>query len=201
MLHGLLVDLVPMTREFYDEKMGQWWNNESRMWATMGRNQPVSKAEIARINEHRARGRERGYTGVHFMMRAKDGVDIGTIGLNWVDQWNRFSWLGAWIGEPDYWSGGHGTDALLLIADYAFEWLDLRRLILMTMDINKRAQRNVENCGFKLEYHAREAGVFDGQLVDTVQYGILRSEWLGRDTLVDKLNLREKAARRYGKGE
>lgn len=197
MLYGLLVDLVPVTREFYDEKMWQWWNNESRLWATMGENQPISKAEIARSTERRAERHRGGYKGVHFLMKAKDGTAIGTIGLNRVDQWNRYSWVGAWIGEEDYWSGGHGTDALLLLVEYAFEWLDLRRLILMTMGINLRAQHNVTKCGFKLEYHARENTVFNGLVVDSVQYGLLRAEWLGREVLVDQLSLREKAQERY----
>ena len=32
----------------------------------------------------------------------------------------RLAMFGAMIGEPEYWGGGYGTDALLLIVDYAF---------------------------------------------------------------------------------
>lgn len=197
-LHGLLVDLVPFTSEF-PEKMHQHWNNESRLWATMGDDGPVTRAQIDRINEERAEGIERGYTGVGFMMRARDGKIIGTMGLNWVDEWNRCAWLGAWIGEEDYWGGGHGSDGLLLLVEYAFRWLDMRRLALGTMALNERAQRNVEKCGFTLESRSPDGTFVRGRPVDTLSYGMLRREWRGREALVEELKLREKAEQRYGK--
>jgi len=196
-LHGLLVDLVPFTKGFQD-KMVQYWNNESRLWAMMGENEPISKAHIGRIMEERRGAAERGYTGVHFMLRAKDGQIIGSIGLNWVNYWHRFAWVGAWIGEAEYQGGGIGSDALLLLTDYAFRWLDLRRLVLETMGLNERAQRNVEKCGFQLERRARFATYVNGEWVDVLGYGLLREEWPGRDTLVEQLGLRQKAAERYG---
>ena len=197
-LHGLLVDLVPMTRVFGDEKMYEYWNNESRLWATMGDRAPTSKAQIKRIVEERSAGREQGYTGVHFMMKARDGNVIGSIGLGWVNEWHRFAWVGAWIGDPGYWGGGHGTDALLLVCQYAFDWLDLRRLILVTMGLNERAQKNVEHVGFRLEGRQREATLVDGRLVDGLTYGMLRDEWQGREALVELLEMRQKAEKRYG---
>lgn len=196
-LHGLLVDLVPSTPD-WDDKMAEFWNNESRMWATMGDCEPVSRAEIARIQEHRRGGRERGYTGVHFCLRARDGKTIGHIGLNWVNLWSRTASMGAWIGDRDYWSGGHGSDALLLLTEYAFNWLDLRRVDLGTMSINERAQRNVEKCGFTLEARRRRMALFNGQWVDEMSYGMLREEWPGREVMVERLGLRELAAARYG---
>lgn len=197
-LHGLLVDLVPFRREF-DDKMYAYWNNDSRRWATMGDYGPITRAQIKHIQEERTRSRERGYTGVHFMMQTKDGKIIGNIGLNWVDQWNRFANLGAWIGEMDYWSGGFGSEGLLLVADYAFRWLDLRRLFLGTMGLNERAQHNVEKCGFRLEARRREVTVVDGVRSDELVYGMLREEWAGYEVMAERLGLRDKARQRYGK--
>lgn len=198
-LHGLLVDLEPFTREYQKEKAHIYWNNESRVWAMMGECEPITRAQLNRIMEERAGAAERGYTGVHFMMRARDGNIIGSMGLNWVDYWNRAAWLGAWIGEEGYWGGGHGTDALLLMVEYAFQWLDMRRLCLGTMDINERAQRNVEKVGFRLESRERKAALVNGRWVDGLNYGMLREDWLGRDPLVERLGLREKAEQRYGR--
>jgi len=196
-LHGLLVDLEPLAPAFTD-RMHDFWNNESRLWATMGEDGPVTRAEIKRQVEEWAQGRERGYTGVHFMMRAKDGTVIGSIGLNWVNQWHRFAWVGAWIGDQDYWGGGHGSDGLLLVTEYAFQWLDLRRLVLGTMGMNERAQRNVEKCGFRLEARQRKGTVVRGEAIDSLLYGLLREEWPGRAALVKELELPAKAAQRYG---
>jgi len=200
MLKGLLVDLEPFTGDWSDV-MYAHWNNESKVWATMGRNGPVSRAQIKRMQEERAEGRERGYNGVHFMMRARDGKIIGSMGVNWISYPNRTAWFGAWIGERDYWGGGHGTDGLLLIAEYAFDWLDMRRLCLGTMAMNERAQRNVEKVGFKLEGRQRKTTLVNGEWVDGLDYGMLREEWAGREALVEQLGLRERAAKRYGQVE
>jgi RimJ/RimL family protein N-acetyltransferase len=197
-LHGLLVDLVPATDEFR-EHMYRYWNNDSRLWAMAGDIKPISRAAINRLWEERLGAADHGYNGVHFMMRARDGAIIGNIGLYRVVEASRVGWLGSWIGEEAYWGGGHGTDALLLIMDYAFRWLDLRRLVLVTMTINERAQGNVVNCGFKLEARQRAQTLVNGVYVDTLTYGILREEWPGREALVETLRLREKAEQRYGK--
>jgi RimJ/RimL family protein N-acetyltransferase len=199
-LYGLLVDLVPFRGEYVD-KMYEFWNNDSRRWATMGDSGPISRAQIKHIAEERSGAHERGYTGVHFMMQSKTGDLIGNIGLNWVDQWNRYANLGAWIGDANYWGGGYGADGLILLCDYAFDWLDLRRLFLETMGLNERAQRVAEKCGFTLEARRRSATVVDGKPVDELIYGMLRDEWPGSDVLIERLGLREKAEKRYGKAE
>jgi RimJ/RimL family protein N-acetyltransferase len=193
-LHGVLVDLVPFTDE-YEEKMYTYWNNDSRRWAFMGDYSPISRAQIKHIREERAGARERGYTGVHFMMTTKQGQIIGEMGLNWVDQWNRYANMGAWIGEPEFWGGGYGSDGTLQLVDYAFNWLDLRRLFLDTMGLNERAQRNVEKCGFRLEARRRSTVSVDGVWTDELVYGMLREEWPGAETMIERLGLREKAAR------
>jgi len=193
-LHGGLVDLVPLTDE-YEEKMYTYWNNDSRRWAFMGDYGPISRAQIKRIREERAGGRERGYTGVHFMITTRQGQIIGTMGLNWVDQWNRWANMGAWIGDPEFWGGGYGSDGTIQLVEYAFQWLDLRRLFLDTMALNERAQRNVEKCGFMLEARRRLAVSVDGVWTDELVYGMLREEWPGADTMIERLGLREKAAR------
>jgi len=198
MLKGLLVDLEPFTSEWEKTIMHAHFNNESKLWATMGDNSPITRAEIKRMQEERAEGRERGYPGVHFMMRARDGKIIGSMGIGWISYQNRVAWLGAWIGEQDYWGGGHGTDALLLLCDYAFDWLDMRRLCLGTMAINERAQRNVEKVGFKLEGRKRGETLVNGEWLDGLSYGMMREEWVGREALVEQLGLRERAEQRYG---
>lgn len=196
-LHGLLVDLVPFDREWPD-KLYAFWNNESHVWASMGEREFVSRAHVARDQEERALRHERGWTGVYFMMRARDGHAIGSMGLNWVNPWNRVAELGVWIGECDYWGGGYGTDGLLLLCEYAFRWLDLRRLVLGTMNINQRMRRSAEKVGFRLEVRSRRVALFEGEWVDDVTYGMMREEWRGREALVEVLGLRARAAKVYG---
>ena len=198
MLDGLLVDLVPFDKTYYDETMYAQWNDASRWWAMIGDYGPVSRAQVRAIQGHRAAGRERGYTGVHFMIRAKDGKRIGSTGLNWVDNTNRSAMFGIWIAEADYRAGGHGTDAITLLTDYAFNWLDVRRVWMITMAINDGMKAVGERLGYKLEACGRDMTYANGQWVDLLTYGIMQDEWLGREVLVEKLGLRAKAEQRYG---
>jgi RimJ/RimL family protein N-acetyltransferase len=189
-LEGLLVDLVPYGDDF--KKMEHRWNNsEAVFWASVGDRGLVSKASIERRQQERAERAESGpHHSVWFGIRTKDGQPIGDMALNWVLPHHRLSMLGAMIGEPDYWGGGYGTDALLLIVDYAFNWLDFHKLWLATMAPNIRAQRNVEKVGFKLEARRREAIHADGEWVDDLLYGLLREEWPGREAMIARLGLK-----------
>ena len=186
-LEGLLVDLVPYGDEF--KKMEHRWNNsEAVFWASVGERAVMSRASIERRQQERAESGPR--HSVWFGIRTKDGKPLGDIALNWVVPHHRLSMLGAMIGEPDYWGGGYGTDALLLIVDYAFNWLDFHKLWLGTMAPNVRAQRNVEKVGFKLEARGRREIYADGEWVDHLLYGLLREEWPGRETVIARLGLK-----------
>ena len=53
---------------------------------------------------------------------------IGTIGLHSVDHINRTATLGIFIGNKNYWSKGYGTEAIQLISDFAFNYLNLNNI-------------------------------------------------------------------------
>ena len=190
MLEGLLVDLVPMGRRLA-ELEHTWENSEAAFWGDMGDRQFFSRATVERHQAERAesRARERSL-GVPFGIQTKDGTPIGVFYLGLTLPYHRIAMLGIQIGEPDYWGGGYGTEALLLAVDYAFGWLDLRRVWLMTMSLNARMMRSAEKAGFRLEARQREATVADGVRHDALIYGLLREEWPGRAALIKKLGLR-----------
>jgi RimJ/RimL family protein N-acetyltransferase len=190
MLYGLLVDLVPYDERFFSREaawingpMGEWWGQDGLLTETaQQRHRAEREAQPGRST---------------FGLQTKDGVPIGMFGLFNHSPSNRYAEVGAGIGDPAYWGGGFGSDAMLLIVDYAFNWLDLRRLWLTTAEHNLRAQHQIEKCGFTREalYRRRLWGT-DGVHRDQLCYGLLREEWLGRDVLVARLGLREKAAAR-----
>jgi RimJ/RimL family protein N-acetyltransferase len=93
------------------------------------------------------------------------------------------------IGEPEYWGSGYGTDALLLLVDYAFDELDIRKIWLGTMGLNARVMRQMEKVGFTLEVRQRQAIYADSVWYEQLIYGLLREEWPGRPALVEKLGL------------
>jgi len=190
MLSGVLVDLVPFSKRFanLDHK---WENGPSHFWADAGDRSVFSRAQIEAGRREWLDMVEQGKaTGFSFGIQTKDGTPIGGMGFNWIDYYNRTANMGASIGEPEYWGGGYGTDALLLIVDFAFNWLDLRKVWLDTMGINVRVQRQMQKIGFVLEARLRDLFYVDGQPCDSLSYGLLREEWLGRAVMIDRLGLR-----------
>ena len=189
-LEGILVDLVPYGKRFTEQEH-RWRNNESAFWARVGDRRPLSRASLEHWRrEHAERAAQRGRLEIWFGIQTKDGTPIGDIALNRFWPHHRVAMLGAAIGEPEYWGGGYGTDALLLVVDYAFDWLDLRRLWLQTMGSNVRVVRQMEKVGFTLETRQRQATYADGVWQDLLCYGLLREEWPGREALVERLGLR-----------
>lgn len=190
MLEGLLVDLVPFGKK-YEELEHKWRNGEAWFWATEGDRWFVTQANLERHRQERAEWREsHGTHNMWFGIQAKDGKPLGDISMNWVLPHQRITMLGASIGEQEFWGGGYGTDALLLIVDHAFNWLDLRKVWLGTMGLNVRVQRQMEKVGFTLEVRRREACFVDGRWTDELLYGLLREEWPGREAMIEKLGLK-----------
>ena len=188
LLEGILVDLVPRGKA-YSDLDPRWHNSEAWFWASAGNREIVSRVQLER---ERAEWQERPSRHVVFGIQTKDGQAIGDISLGWVMAHHRLAMLGAAIGEPDYWGGGYGTDALLLIVDYAFNWLDLHKVWLGTMGLNERVLRQMEKVGFRQEVRRRGMFYADGVHTDEVVFGLLREEWPGREAMLQRVTLRGK---------
>jgi RimJ/RimL family protein N-acetyltransferase len=187
-LTGLLVDLVP-SGERFDNQVAAWESGPALFWADGGERYIKSQAQFEGMIREWKEEADKTQT-VEFGIQTKDGRLIGGIGMNWLSPYHRVANIGAMIGDPAYWGGGYGTDALLLFLDYAFNWLDLRRIFLDTMSINARVIRQMEKVGFTLEGRRREFMYGDGLWYDGLIYGLLREEWLGRAALIERLGLR-----------
>ncbi|MBI5959281.1 MAG: GNAT family N-acetyltransferase [Chloroflexi bacterium] len=189
-LEGLLVDLVPIDKRF-DELEHKWENGEAAFWGDAGGRNFFSHASVEAHQKERAEERAKGgTTWVGLGIQTKAGQPIGVFFLGNMNPYHRTAMFGAQIGEPDYWGGGYGTDALLLAADYAFNWLDLRKVWLGTMRLNVRVIRQMEKVGFTLEGTQRGMFLAEGVWYDHLMYGMLADDWPGYAAMIDKLGLK-----------
>jgi RimJ/RimL family protein N-acetyltransferase len=106
-----------------------------------------------------------------------DGIYIGFIRLHGIIWAERRARLAVGIFNRQFWSHGYGTEAIRLILDYAFGDLRLHRVSLDVLDINVRAIRSYEKCGFVREGIQRETCFIDGRWHDDIMMGILESEY------------------------
>lgn len=187
-LEGLLVDLVPYDARFEALEQG-WRNGEGMFWGSGGDRMLATKAGMERRRAWQREHADSPWRGVRFGIVTKDDVPLGDMSINWMVSTHRLANLGAVIGEKAYWGGGYGTDALLLLIDYAFDWLDLRRLWLSTTSMNARVMRQMEKVGFTLEAVARQETIADGVPFDGLIYGLLREEWPGREAVIARIGL------------
>ena len=104
---------------------------------------------------------------------------IGTVGLHEVDNINRTATLGIFIGNKNYWSKGYGTEAIQLILDFGFNYLNLNNIELALMEFNQRALKRYEKCGFKEIGRRRKSKFINGRYYDSILMDILAEEFMG----------------------
>lgn len=111
-----------------------------------------------------------------------DGCLAGFISLDGISWAHGDTFISIGIGNRENWSQGFGTDAMKVILRYAFTELNLRRVSLNVFAYNLRALRSYEKAGFVVEGRERRFLLRDGRRWDLVYMGILRQEWLERNT-------------------
>jgi len=76
---------------------------------------------------------------------------IGNIKLGPIHPRYMFGDVGYLIGEKSYWGKGIATEAIMLIVDFAFNKLSLRRLQAGVFEDNIASERALVKAGFTLE--------------------------------------------------
>jgi RimJ/RimL family protein N-acetyltransferase len=155
----------------------RWFNDpEVRQYLLMY--EPMSEAKEEQWFEEHLQSKDFIF-GIE--VRTDDGwVLIGNLALNNIDWKNRSATFGIVLGEKDYWGQGYGTDAARTMLKFAFEELNLHRVMLDVYDFNPRAMRCYEKVGFRHEGTKREALFRDGRYHDVHIMAILQHEFLAK---------------------
>lgn len=109
----------------------------------------------------------------------EDNKMIGTVSLESINWLNRTATLGVFIGDKDYRSKGYGTEAIRLLLDYGFNYMNLHNIHLNLMSFNIRAQKCYKKCGFKETGRIRESRFINGRYYDVITMDILANEFQG----------------------
>lgn len=116
--------------------------------------------------------------GVYFAIVTLDGDKmIGTVSLEKIEMQNQKAILGIFIGEADSRNNGYGTEAIKLILEYGFHYLNLQNIQLSVYECNERARACYQKCGFKEMGRRRKANFINGKFYDTIYMDILREEF------------------------
>jgi RimJ/RimL family protein N-acetyltransferase len=106
------------------------------------------------------------------------GEFIGVMGLHDIDWPNRNATTGALIGEKKYWGRGYGTDAKMILLNYAFNTLNLHTVSSSAIAFNKRSIGYNTHCGYKVEGVCRSRIFRSGRYWDRVMLSVMKKDWL-----------------------
>ncbi|MDR0531595.1 MAG: GNAT family N-acetyltransferase [Oscillospiraceae bacterium] len=113
-----------------------------------------------------------------FVIVLRDGErPIGTVDLRDLEPLNRTATLGILIGEADCRGKGYGAEAIRLLLEYGFQWLNLHNIDLTVNSENARAIACYTKVGFREYGRRHEALFFNGHYVDIVRMEILAQNW------------------------
>ena len=102
---------------------------------------------------------------------------IGEVVLNNIDFFNRSANIRIGLFDPQYFSKGYGSEALLLMLGHGFNSLNLHRIELGVYDFNPRAIHVYEKLGFKKEGVLRDYLFSGGEYHDQILMSILDHEY------------------------
>ena len=104
---------------------------------------------------------------------------IGTCGFNEISHQNRIGTVGIFLGNEENRSRGLGAEALRLLLDYGFHYLNLNNIMLNVKSFNERAISCYKKVGFKEFGRRRQSYFLNGKYYDDVQMDILAEEFTG----------------------
>lgn len=108
---------------------------------------------------------------------ADDVRPIGVVSVAGTD-WHRPE-LAFWLA-PEVQGRGYAKEAVSLVIDYIFRVYDTPAVGAGAYAYNEASRGLLESLGFTEEGRLRKFRFIDGEHRDSVEYGLLRSEWLER---------------------
>ena len=99
---------------------------------------------------------------------------IGNCGFCDINHLHQKGEVGLFIGEEENRSKGYGTEALSLLVEYGFNYLNLKNIMLKVFSFNKRAIKSYEKVGFKVFGKRTEVYYLNGKWDDEYFMEILR---------------------------
>ncbi len=101
---------------------------------------------------------------------------IGTCSLFDINLLHGHAQLGIAIGDRSVWGRGYGREAVRLLVEYGFRYLNLANIYLWVHGFNERAYRAYLAAGFREAGRLRGAICLDGRRYDRILMDITRDD-------------------------
>lgn len=103
---------------------------------------------------------------------------IGVVDLFDIDWVNQTAETGSWMANPAYRGRGYGTEAKMLLLEYAFDHLHLHALNSYVWEPNARSAAALAKQGYRPAGRFYWEEIQNGVHRDALLFDILREDWL-----------------------
>ena len=102
---------------------------------------------------------------------------LGNVGFKSIGEIHRTAEMGIMLGNPKYQRKGYGMEAINLLLDYGFSFLNLRNISLNVFEYNEVAYNLYKKIGFKEAGRLRKAVEIMGKTYDVIIMDMLKEEF------------------------
>jgi diamine N-acetyltransferase len=171
-LAGESIYLKPLEREDL-ACLQQWANDPEIRWLT-GETRPMTQAKAEEFFQKTQNDEDRVWFAI---VLRESGKFIGECGLLRMFPAWRTTDLTIILGDKEAWGQGYGTEAINLLLNYAFGYLNFHRVAIGVVGFNQAALAFYEKVGFKREGIQRDGYYCHHRYHDFVMMSILEDEF------------------------
>jgi RimJ/RimL family protein N-acetyltransferase len=171
-LTGTQVYLRPMEKD--DLKQLYIWFNDPEIRGITGEVFPTSQTVVDEFLAKLQSDSSRVWFGI--VLQENDQL-IGEAGLLRMFPAWRTTDLSIIIAEKTAWGKGYGNEAMELLLDYAFGFLNFHRVSIGVVGTNERALHFYDRIGFKREGIQRDGYYYAHEYQDFVMMSLLEDEY------------------------
>jgi len=151
--------------------------NEEEVLIHLRSNIPQPTSVHAEVLDYEEKSKKKHKDEAEFTIVKLDGTIIGKCGTMHTRWKDSETTVHIYIGGSENRGQGFGTEAMLLLLDFIFEQMNLRRVKLYVFSFNERAIKSYEKAGFKVEGILRQELFRNGKYYDVMQMSILKHEY------------------------
>ncbi len=185
MLEGRYVRLEPLSAASHGEDLwrGVGGPDQAELWEYMPDGPFADRAALDGALEGKSASEDPFFFAI---LDAASGQALGCASLMRIDTKNRVIEVGGIMYSPALQQTRGATEAMYLMARYAFEELGNRRYEWKCNSFNEPSRRAALRLGFQYEGLFRQHMIIKGRNRDTAWFSMLDSEWPARKAAFER---------------
>jgi len=171
-LNGDRISLREVQTSDVTDAYYQWMNSPEINRYLESRFYPHSKEDLRAFVSHIADDKNHVFLA---MIHKYSHQHIGNIKLGPINWIHRHANIGLLIGEKDFWGQGLATEAIQLVVQYAFDTLNLHKLMAGCYADNSGSARAFQKAGFEIEGVRKSHFYHEGSFSDEILLGLVQT--------------------------